>query len=60
MSIWRGVIAGVVGGVIAAGAMSVVHRGLAGISTGAPEQTPAAQPPQDEDATVKVADRIAR
>jgi putative membrane protein len=61
MSVWRGVIAGVVGGVIAAGAMSVVHKGLAGMSTGAPpQQTPPVQQPQDEDATVKVADGIAR
>lgn len=59
MSVWRGVIAGMVGGVIAAGAMSIVHKGLAGISPGAPQQ-PSAQQPQEEDATVKVADGIAR
>jgi hypothetical protein len=28
MSIWRAMIAGLVGGVIAAGAMSVVHKSL--------------------------------
>jgi uncharacterized membrane protein YagU involved in acid resistance len=59
MKIWRGVIAGLVGGVIAAGAMSVVHKGLAVIGFGA-RQTPAVDQPQDEDATVKVADGIAR
>jgi uncharacterized membrane protein YagU involved in acid resistance len=57
MSVWRGVIAGLVGGVIAAGAMSVVHKA---ISAGAQPQKPPAQEQQDEDATVKVADAIAR
>lgn len=60
MSVWRGVIAGMVGGVIAAGAMSAVHKGLAGIGPGAPQQPPSAQQPHDEDATIKVADGIAR
>lgn len=60
MSVWRGVIAGLVGGVIAAGAMSVVHKGLTGISAGARQQKPPADQHQDEDATVKVADGIAR
>ena len=60
MGVWRGVIAGLVGGVIAAGAMSVVHKGLASIIPGAPQQTSAADQQQDEDATVKVADGIAR
>lgn len=60
MSVWRGVIAGLVGGVIAAGAMSVVHKGLAGISAVARQQKPAPDQHQDEDATVKVADGIAR
>src|SRR5437762_12512364 len=35
MRIWRGVIAGLVGGLVAAGAMSIVHKSLAGISAGA-------------------------
>lgn len=60
MSVWRGVIAGLVGGVIAAGAMSVVHKGLAGISAGARQQKPPPDQHQDEDATVKVAGGIAR
>ena len=34
MTIWRGVIAGLVGGVIAAGAMSTVHKSLVGIISG--------------------------
>jgi uncharacterized membrane protein YagU involved in acid resistance len=60
MRIWRGVIAGLVGGVIAAGAMSVVHKGVAGISAGARQQKPPPDQHQEEDATVKVADGIAR
>jgi uncharacterized membrane protein YagU involved in acid resistance len=57
MSVWGGVIAGIVGGVIAAGAMSVVHKG---ISAGARQQKPPPDQHQDEDATVKVAEGIAR
>jgi uncharacterized membrane protein YagU involved in acid resistance len=60
MRIWRGVIAGLVSGVIAAGAMSVVHNRLARISAGARQQKPPPDQHQDEDATVKVADSIAR
>jgi hypothetical protein len=59
MSVWRGVIAGLVGGTIAAGAMSVVDRGLTEIGVGARRQKPRAEQQQDEDATVKVADGIA-
>ena len=59
MGIWHGVIAGLVGGVIAAGAMSVAHKGVARISAGARPQKPSDQQ-QNEDATVKVADGIAR
>jgi putative membrane protein len=58
MSIWRGVIAGLVGGVIAAGAMSVVHKGVTAIAGGAGPPQPAEA--QEEDATVKVADGIFR
>jgi hypothetical protein len=50
MGPWRGIIAGLIGGVIAAGAMSLVHKGL-----GAPTAEQ-----QSEDATVKVADGITR
>ena len=54
-------LAGLVGGVIAAGAMSVVHKSLGGIGIGSPPQRPPAPDShQDEDATVKVADGIAR
>jgi putative membrane protein len=60
MSLWRGVIAGLVGGTIAAGAMSLVNRGLTEIGVGARQQKPPAEQQQDEDATVKVADGIAR
>jgi putative membrane protein len=52
MRIWRGVVAGLVGGVIAAGAMSLVHKGLGR------QPNPSTQ--QQDDATVKVADGIMR
>jgi uncharacterized membrane protein YagU involved in acid resistance len=51
MGHWRGIIAGLVGGVIAAGAMSLVHKGFGAQST---EQS------QSEDATVRVADGVSR
>ena len=51
MGHWRGIIAGLVGGLIAAGAMSLVHKGVAAQS---------AEQPQGEDATVKVADGVSR
>src|SRR5688500_8935892 len=60
MSVWRGVLAGIVGGVIAAGVMSLVHHGVAAINTGTREQHPPADQPEGDDATVKVADAIAR
>jgi putative membrane protein len=47
---WRGIIAGLVGGVIAAGAMSLVHKGIGAQSAGQ----------QSEDATVRVAGGISR
>jgi uncharacterized membrane protein YagU involved in acid resistance len=60
MSVWRGVIAGLIGGGIAAGAMSVVHKGLTEARSAArPDMLPA-EPQQEDDATVKVADGIAR
>jgi hypothetical protein len=59
MAIWRGIIAGVIGGVVAAGAMSVVHKGLITISSGTRQPTAAAEQEQDEDATVTVANGIA-
>ena len=60
MGIWRGIIAGLVGGVIAAGAMSVVHKGLVAIISGTRPPTPTGQQQQDEDATVKVAAGVTR
>lgn len=48
---WRGIIAGLVGGVIAAGAMSLVHKGFRAQST---------ERQQSEDATVRVADSVSR
>lgn len=60
LGMWRGVIAGLGGGVIAAGAMSVVHKGVVAISAGARQQKPSPDQHQDDDATVKVADGIAR
>jgi putative membrane protein len=59
MAIWRGIIAGLIGGVVAAGAMSVVHKGLIAISSGTRQPTAAAEQEQDEDATVTVANGIA-
>ena len=55
---WRGVVAGLVGGVIAAGAMSVAHK-MAGSLTGAAQKPPPDQR-EEEDSTVKVADGMAR
>ena len=51
MGPWRGILAGLVGGVIAAGAMSLVHKGV-----GAQR----AEQQQTEDATVKVASGVSR
>ena len=56
---WRGIIAGLVGGVIAAGAMSLVHKGLGGFMSGTQQSAPAAEQ-QSEDPTVKVANGITR
>jgi putative membrane protein len=56
---WQGIIAGLVGGVIAAGAMSLVHKGLGGLTSGTRQPAPTAEQPS-EDATVKVADGVTR
>jgi hypothetical protein len=56
---FRGIGAGLVGGVIAAGAMSLVHKGLGGFTSGPRRSVPTAEQ-QSEDATVKVADGIIR
>jgi hypothetical protein len=53
-------LAGLLGGVIAAGAMSVVHRSLVGIIPGIRQPAPTAEQQHDEDATVRVADGLAR
>ena len=50
-SIWRGAVAGLVGGVLAAGAMSLVHQAL---------PKPSAPADEGDDATVKTADRVMR
>lgn len=60
MVILRGIIAGLVAGVIGAGAMSIVHKGLIAINPGTRPPTAAAEQEQDEDATVKVANGITR
>ena len=60
MSIWRDMIAGLVGGVIAAGAMSVVHKGVTAMIPGTRQPSPTANEQQAEDATVKVADGVTR
>jgi putative membrane protein len=51
MGHWRGILAGLLGGVIAAGAMSLVHKGFGAQS---------AEQQQSEDATVRVADGVPR
>jgi putative membrane protein len=60
MSVIRGVVAGLVGGAIAAGSMGLAHKGIAGIRAGAGQQQPSPDKDQDEDATVKVAEGIVR
>jgi uncharacterized membrane protein YagU involved in acid resistance len=50
-SLWRGALAGLVGGLLAAGAMSLAHQALP------PPDAPA---DEGEDATVKAADRVVR
>ena len=50
-SVWRGALAGVVGGLLAAGAMSLAHQVL---------PKPRARAEEGEDATVKVADGLTR
>jgi putative membrane protein len=55
MDVWRGAAAGLLGGLIAAGAMSLAHKGLgmAGLDGAKPPQAE-----QGDDATVKVADGL--
>jgi uncharacterized membrane protein YagU involved in acid resistance len=60
MTIWRGVVGGLIGGVVAAGAMSLVHKALIAISSSTRQPTAAAEQEQDEDATVTVANGISR
>ena len=60
MRIWRGVIAGLLGGVIASGAMSAAHNVIVAINAGARQPKPPPDRHQEEDATVKIADGIAR
>jgi putative membrane protein len=60
MAILRGIVVGLVAGVVGAAAMSVVHKGLTAINSGTRPPTAAADQEQGEDATVKVADGITR
>ena len=53
--VWRGALAGLVGGLVAAGAMSLAHKGLTILADSDGAQ-PQAQ--QDDDATVKTADAV--
>jgi uncharacterized membrane protein YagU involved in acid resistance len=60
LGIWRGVIAGFIGGVVAAGAMSIAHKGLVALSSTTRQPTVPTEQEQGEDATVTVANGIAR
>ncbi len=60
MAILGGIVAGLVAGILGAGAMSIVHKGLTAIASGPEPPTAAAEQEQAEDATVKVADGITR
>ena len=55
--VWRGALAGLVGGLVAAGAMSLAHTGLGALGRSADTPAPAKQ---EDDATVKVADGAMR
>jgi putative membrane protein len=55
--LWRGALAGLVGGLVAAGAMSLAHKGLATLTDSDGTEPPAEQ---DDDATVKTADAVLR
>ena len=58
MGAWRGTIAGLAGGVIAAGAMSLAHKGVGGFIAGTSPPAPGGEVQASEDATVKVADGL--
>lgn len=60
MTVWRGITGGFVGGLVAAGAMSLVHNAIGGILLETPRRSPSGDQKSDEDATKKVADSIAR
>lgn len=53
--VWRGTAAGLVGGLLAAGAMSLAHKGVTAVSDTSPSQAESG-----DDATVKVADGVVR
>lgn len=55
--LWRGTAAGLVGGLLAAGAMSLAHRGLTALSDPGASTS---QAESGDDATVKVADGVVR
>jgi putative membrane protein len=56
--VWRGAVVGLGAGLLAAGAMSLAHKGLTAIAGPAPEARPPAE--GGDDATVKVADLLVR
>ena len=60
MAILRGILAGLIAGAVGAGAMSLVHKSVAAVTSGARPPSAAAQQEQDEDPTVKVAEAITR
>jgi putative membrane protein len=57
-SIWRGAVAGLGAGLLAAGAMSLAHKALMALAGPPTEARPLAE--GEDDATVKVADRLVR
>lgn len=58
MSIWRDVVAGFVGGALAAGAMSLVHGVVGALGPESRAQPAPENQPRQEDATVTVAEGI--
>jgi uncharacterized membrane protein YagU involved in acid resistance len=57
-SVWRGAVAGLGAGLLAAGAMSLAHKGLMALAGPATEVRPPSE--AGDDATVKVADLVVR
>jgi putative membrane protein len=57
-AVWRGAVAGLAGGLLAAGAMGLAHKGLTAVAGPPSEAGPPAE--SGDDATVKVADLLVR